>query len=39
VAKETVILGCENESKTKQLKDSVSEKLGNDFEIVKPRLN
>jgi len=35
--KGTVILDCENESEMKQLKDSMSEKLGKDFEIVEPK--
>jgi len=33
----TVILGCGSESEMKQLKDSVSEKLDKDFEIVEPK--
>jgi len=32
-----VILGCESESEMKQLKASVREKLGKDFEIVEPK--
>jgi len=35
--KGTVILGCESESEMKQLKVSVREKLGKDFEIVEPK--
>lgn len=35
--KGSVILGCESEREIKQLKDTVSEKLGKDFEIMEPK--
>lgn len=35
--KGSVILGCESEREIKQLKDTVSEKLGKDFEVVEPK--
>lgn len=35
--KGSVILGCESEREIKQLKDTVSKKLGKDFEIMEPK--
>lgn len=35
--KGSVILGCESETEIKQLKVTVSEKLGKDFEIMEPK--
>lgn len=35
--KDSIILGCESEREIAKLKDTVSEKLGKDFEIMEPR--